>query len=130
MSVRTVLLSLVACACSTPSQAPAPAAAPDPRPRSPADARVATGDATSRTIDEVMRDYAKHLPDATSLSEQNGASLDCAPKRYETYTHLYGLADRLPNNGDTDLIALVPWAHAADPCIRQIAVDAIVARIK
>jgi hypothetical protein len=132
MGVRAVLC-LVACACSTPSQAPAPAATPDPRPASPPDAR-ATVDATSRSIDEAMREYVEHLPEATSLSEQNGASMDCAAKQYgtpsETYTHLYGLAERLPNNGDTDLVALVPWAHADDPCIRQIAIDAIVARIK
>ncbi len=91
-----------------------------------------TDDATTvQTIDELMREYAKQLPEATTLSEQNGPSLECGePKRWETYTHLYGLASRLPNNGDADLVALVPWAHANDPCIRQIAIDAIVARIQ
>jgi hypothetical protein len=134
--MRTGLLlrsfAVALCACSTPSTTSAPPAAERPKPSASAGAvaDAATPPDAPRGIDDAMRDLSKQLPDALTLSEQNGASLECVPKRWETYTHLYGLASRLPNNGDADLIALVPWAHANDPCIRQIAIDAIVARIK
>ena len=80
-------------------------------------------------VDETFTRYSARLPEPATLSESNGASLECAPGRWQTYTHLYALAKQLPIERDDDLLTLVRWAHGADPCIRDIAMEAIVERI-
>ena len=84
----------------------------------------------STRIDDRFRELEKKLPEPETLSEANGATLDCEHHGYATYTHLAALAEKLAIARDDELLDLVPWARSGDPCIRQIAIEAIVARIK
>lgn len=80
-------------------------------------------------IDELFRSYEKKLPEPATLSEGNGASMKCERHGWATYTLLDATARKLPVQSDADLPRLVPWARANDPCLRQIAVQAIVDKI-
>ena len=81
-------------------------------------------------IDTLFRSWAVKLPEAATLSEQNGASLvECDGKPGATYTLLRATAAKVPLNSDADLISLVPWAKHPNPCLRYIAIKAIIAAI-
>lgn len=91
---------------------------------------VAPRPAHNSQLDELFRKYDEKLPEPDTISEQNGASLECPRHGWVTYTLLYGAAHRLPIESDDDLVRLVRWARHDDVCIRQMAMDAIVERIK
>ncbi len=81
-------------------------------------------------IDTLFRSWAVKLPEAATLSEQNGASLvECDGKPGATYTLLRATAAKVPLTSDADLISLVPWAKHPNPCLRYIAIKAIIAAI-
>ncbi len=80
-------------------------------------------------LDELFRAYQKKLPEPATLSEANGASLECPHHGYVTYTLLDATAERLPFEGDADVARLVRWYRDGDPCIRQIAVGALLPKI-
>lgn len=63
------------------------------------------------------------------MSESNGFTMVCKRHGDATYTLLQATAQKLPVRRDSDVAALVPWARSGDDCIRQIALDAIVAKI-
>ncbi len=80
-------------------------------------------------LDELFRGYQKKLPEPATLSEGNGASLHCPHHGYVTYTLLYATAEKLPLTGDADVARLVRWYRDSDPCVRQIAVEALLLKI-
>lgn len=81
------------------------------------------------TIDDLFRGYEKGLPAPEGLSEQNGPAIPCAAGSGTTIAHLRGIANRLPITGDRDLVVLVPWARHPDPCVSQIALHALAAKV-
>jgi len=134
-AAASLVLPLAIAACERPSapepgnsqptttaalpSAPASATVPDP-PLSPAAAR----------IDEAFRGFRDVLPSGKTLSEQNGFSTRCEHHGGVTYTRLGGIASRLPVESDADVVALVPWTRDPDLCLRQIALEAILARVE
>lgn len=120
--MRTVLALALICCGSRDRVEPTVVTSPPP-PIEPAAPKP------SSRIDELFRSYEQKLPEPASLSESNGASVQCERHGYATYTLLAGTARRLPIERDADLIDVVPWARASDPCIRYIAIEAIVRRI-
>jgi hypothetical protein len=80
-------------------------------------------------MDVLLRLYAEKLPQPATLSEGNGVSLICAKHGWVPYTLLAGAGSRLPLDDDEDLLKPIRWLKHGDPCIRQIAVDAIAQRI-
>jgi hypothetical protein len=118
--MRTVLaiaLGVVACGPARAPEATTVTTTKAPTPR-------------STRIDDRFREYEKKLPEPETLSEGNGATLDCEHHGYATYTLLAALAEKLAIARDDELLDLVPWARSKDPCLRQIAIEAIVTRIK
>lgn len=82
------------------------------------------------TIDELFRGFVKELPPATTLSEQNGMGMaECDGKPAPTYNLLRATAGKLPVKTDADVMTLVSWARHQNPCIRQIAIEALVTKI-
>jgi hypothetical protein len=80
-------------------------------------------------IDELFRGYQKQLPEPATMSEGNGATLQCPHHGYVTYTLLYATAEKLPLQGDADIARIVRWYRDRDPCLRQIAVEALLSKI-
>lgn len=122
LELRSTLVAMaMLCGCGERATAPEPTLVtretPAPPPR-----------ALSR-IDELFRGWQTQLPEPATLSEGNGASLECR-HGFTTYTLLSATAKRVPIDTDADLLDLVPWAHDPDPCIRYIAIQAIVERIQ
>jgi hypothetical protein len=122
------LLALVA-ACSAPATpTPAPAPTPSAPPSASAASRAAShapGPAP-RPLDALFATWAKKRPEAATLSEQNGKSILCRDGDHATLTLLGASARKVVVSDDADLVALARWARHPDPCIRQIAMDAIV----
>jgi hypothetical protein len=83
----------------------------------------------SHPLDELFRDYQKKLPEPATLSEGNGATLECPYHGYVTYTLLYAIAKKLPLQSDADVARLVRWYRDGDPCIRYIAIEAFLPKI-
>lgn len=82
------------------------------------------------TIDELFRGFVKELPAPVTLSEQNGMGMaECDGKPAPTYNLLRATAEKLPVKGDADVLSLVPWARHKNPCIRQIAIEALITKI-
>lgn len=82
------------------------------------------------TIDELFRGYVKKLPEPKTLSEQNGMGMaQCDGKPAPTYNLLRATAGKLPVKTDADVLSLVPWARHQNPCIRQIAIEALITKI-
>lgn len=144
-SLARFLLAMLVCACGTSERASprvtgagsATAATGSTRTESdaagtttpPADAAAPSDAIATASIEELFRGYETALPKPATLSEMNGASLECPTHGSVTYTLLDGTARRLPVTNDTDLVRLVPWARSRDVCLRQIAVKAIVQRV-
>jgi hypothetical protein len=80
-------------------------------------------------IDALFHGYQQQLPQAATLSESNGATLVCERHGYATYTLLAATASKVPIENDSDLPAVASWCRDDDPCIRQIALDSLIARI-
>lgn len=82
------------------------------------------------TIDELFRGFVKELPAPATLSEQNGMGMaECDGKPAPTYNLLRATAAKLPVKTDVDVMSLVPWARHTNPCIRQIAIEALIEKI-
>lgn len=82
------------------------------------------------TIDELFRGYVKKLPEPVTLSEQNGLGMvECDGKPAPTYNLLRATAEKLPVKTDADVMRLVPWVRHQNPCIRQIAIEALITKI-
>lgn len=103
----------------------APSASAIPPPTSSGSALTAG----SPEIDTLFRAWEKKLPEPDTMSESNGFSTECERHGGVTYNLLAATAKKLPVRRESDVAALVPWARSGDACIRQIAVDAIVAKI-
>jgi hypothetical protein len=92
----------------------------------------AVGSKTSRssaqTIDELFRNWENERPEPVALSEQNGFTVPCL-KGHATFNLLKATAAKVPIRNDADLIPVAKWARHPDPCIRQIALQAIVPSI-
>jgi hypothetical protein len=129
MGKRIVLVGVVALvACKgAGSQPPGPEATTEATSAS-ASAPVLVPAAAS-PIDERFRAYEKKLPPPVGLSEGNGFTIRCRDQSYATLTRLAGCARRLAIQNDADLAAIVPWTRHDDPCIRQIAVEAILTKV-
>lgn len=81
-------------------------------------------------IDTLFRSWAVKLPEAATLSEQNGMSLiECDGKPGATYTLLEATAAKVKVTSDAELISLVPWAKHHNACLRHIAIEVIINRI-
>ena len=80
-------------------------------------------------VDTVFQKYRQKLPAPATLSEANGATLECDHHGYATYTLLHACAEKVPISSDRDLVALVPWLRDGERCIRQIAIDALLPKI-
>jgi hypothetical protein len=80
-------------------------------------------------LDQLFRGYENELPAPATLSEGNGASLKCPHHGHVTYTLLDATAQRLPLERDADVARLVRWYRDDDPCIRYIAVEALLRKI-
>jgi hypothetical protein len=136
-AAASLLLPLAIAACERPA-APQPGnpqvSTTTASPPSAASASTPTPDAplspAAARIDEAFRGFRDVLPPAATLSEQNGASTTCPHHGGVTYTRLGGTASRLPVESDADVVALVPWTRDPDLCLRQIAIEAILARVE
>lgn len=143
-SASTLLLPLAIAACDRPkapepsdAQAQASSATPLASGSTSASASASASGAApvaplspgAARIDDAFRGFREQLPPAMTLSEQNGMSTRCPHHGGVTYTRLAGTASRLPIESDADVVALVPWTRDADVCLRQIALDAILARV-
>jgi hypothetical protein len=80
-------------------------------------------------IDEAFRSWEKKLPEPATLSEHNGASFMCNADHGATLTLLAATAKKVKIERDEDLVTVARWARHADPCLRQIALEAILPRI-
>lgn len=80
-------------------------------------------------VDAVFQRYRQKLPEAATLSEQNGATIQCDEHGWATLTLLRASAAKVPIANDRELVALVPWLRDSDKCIRQIALEALIPRI-
>lgn len=81
------------------------------------------------SVDAVFQRYRQKLPKATTLSEQNGATIQCDRHGWATLTLLSTSAAKVPITEDRDLVALVPWLRDKDKCIRQIALEVLIPKI-
>ena len=132
LSRQLVVAALVGAAwgCRSGGTKPADAANGPTIPPPPSSSALTTrANEPPHPLDELFRGYQKKLPEPATLSEANGASLHCPHHGYVTYTLLYATAERLPLEGDADLARLVHWYRDSDPCIRQIAVEALLPKI-
>ncbi len=113
---------------SSPKSVPTPAMPPEPASaESPRDALPPKRPPSP--LDAIFEGYQKKLPEPATLSEGNGATLECPHHGYVTYTLIRASAEKLQVKDDADLIALAYWARDVDPCIRQIALDALLPKI-
>jgi hypothetical protein len=80
-------------------------------------------------IDAQFTAWLAALPPPASLSEANGASTLCSAGRGATFGQLDALGKAVPVSDDADLPALVKWTNHADPCLRHIAMAAILAHV-
>ena len=83
---------------------------------------------TGHAIDELFRELKAKLPAPSTLSESNGLCLTCAHHGDVTYTRLSAIARRVLIRSDQELPGLIRWCRDRDPCIRQIALEAIMPR--
>ena len=124
----------VVVACSSPTQ-PKGETTRKENVRGPGDA-VGTNNVSAtapsgaaQAIDELFAQYAKQLPEPATLSQQNGATCECEHHGGATYTLLYAASEKVPTATDADLVHVIKWARHQDPCIRQIAIDVLVAKL-
>lgn len=80
-------------------------------------------------IDDTFRAFETKLPEAATLSEQNGATIPCGGDRWATFTLLHSTAKKVHIERDDDLVTVARWARHRDACIRQIALQVILPRI-
>ena len=81
-------------------------------------------------IDELFTAWTKKLPEPASPTEGNGLGPSTCPiHRMTTFSLFAAIAKKVPVNSDADLVHLVKWARHADPCLRYIAVEAIMPRV-
>ncbi len=80
-------------------------------------------------LGDALRALEQALPEPASLSQSNGASLECPHHGGATYNLLEAIANDLPITDDDDLVTLAAWARHTDVCLRQIALSAVVSKI-
>ena len=100
-----------------------------PPPPASVSASSAAPPAPPSAVDEVFQRYRQTLPPAETLSQQNGVSLKCDQHGHTTYTRLEMASAKVPLETDADVARLVPWSRDPDPCLRQIAMDAILRKV-
>ncbi|MEM6293335.1 MAG: hypothetical protein AAGA54_18830 [Myxococcota bacterium] len=66
------------------------------------------------------------LPEAETISQQNGLSIECGKRGWVTLSLLQATAEKVPLEQTADLVHLVPWVQDEDVCLRHIAVSAAV----
>lgn len=118
-----------ASAGEVPPPAKASTAAPATIAIAPSAASATAPTVGSPEIDSLFREWEKKLPRPETMSESNGFTMICKRHGDATYNLLQATAQKLPVRRDSDVAALVPWARSGDDCIRQIALDAIIAKI-
>ncbi len=79
----------------------------------------------STALDAVFHGFEEALPKPGHMEDGNGFSMRCAHGG-ATLGLLENTAARVPLDGDASLPALVRWARHEDPCIRDIAMHALV----
>lgn len=132
--------ALVLCGCRSKTADPAPSTAGESVVPVPPASASAPGSASGEPLpepaeprpnelDALFRGYREKLPEPASLSEQNGASLQCDKHGWVTYTLLDATTEKLPVKSDEDVVRLARWARDRDVCVRQIALDALVKRV-
>lgn len=84
--------------------------------------------AGASSIDALFTQFAQKLPEPATLSDQNGATALCS-HGYATYNLLHATAQKIPVESDADLRFVVPWARHGNPCIRQIAIEVLLAKL-
>jgi hypothetical protein len=90
--------------------------------------RSASTPVSAFPIDDLFRAWEKKLPEPATLSEENGHTIECN-RGPATLTLLAATAEKVRLRSDADAAALVQWARHGDPCIRQIAIEAIIAAV-
>lgn len=91
---------------------------------------VPPANAAERELDATFRGFEHDLPPATTLSEENGASIaDCGAFGSVTYTRLQGIATRSAPRDEAALPALVKWARHPNACLRAIAIEMLLPKI-
>jgi len=124
MLTRSGIAVLIALSAPSGCRSRAPESSPVTKPSPPSPQPPG-----SSRVDDLFRSYEHKLPEPETLSEQNGASFECAHHGWVTYTLLYATSKKLPLESDAELVQLVPWARHPDTCLRYIAIQAIIARI-
>jgi hypothetical protein len=127
-----VVLALVSAAwgCRSPGEKPADAAHGPTIPPAPSSSPVTPPpNEPPHPLDDLFRGYRQKLAEPATLSEANGATLQCPHHGYVTYTLLHATAERLPLASDADVARLVHWYRDGDPCIRYIAVEALLSKV-